>query len=350
MPFNTSTLIKFARSSTARLALSYLAIIMIMSVGFSVVFYNTSSHELGRKLPPPSSLFGQFDENRTVYLHYVDKRVVEARERLLGNLILLNVLALGAGSYVSYLLARRTLEPIEDAMEAQARFASDASHELRTPLAAIQTENEVALRKETLSLDRAKELLASNVEEVKKLQELADGLLRLAREDNHTLEMGPVSLATVATEAINRVIKPAQSKDIEITDKVGNEYVIADSASLIQVLSVLLDNAIKYSEKKQPITITSTVKGKIAQIDVIDKGKGIDADDLPKIFDRFYRADSSRSSQNVSGYGLGLSIAYKIIKQHGGTISVTSAPGHGSKFSITLPLAPEQSTQIANKK
>ena len=162
--------------------------------------------------------------------------------------------------------------------------------------------------------------------------------------------MEPVSLSTVTTEAINRVIKPAQAKHIEITDTVSDVKVIADSASVIQVLSVLLDNAIKYSKDKQPITITSAIKGRFAQIDVVDKGQGIHADDLPKIFDRFYRADSSRSSQNTSGYGLGLSIAYKIIKQHGGTISVTSAPGHGSTFSVKLPLAPENTPSTIEKK
>ena len=338
MPFNTSTLIRFARSSTARLAASYLAIIMIMSVGFSVVFYNTSSNEIGRKLPPPSFI-QSYGPNRTMYIKYIDDRVEQARDRLLGNLILLNLLALAAGSYVSYILARRTLEPIEDAMEAQSRFASDASHELRTPLAAIQTENEVALRKDTLTLSRAKELLASNVEEVKKLQELADGLLRLAREDMHALTVSPISLSTVTTEAINRVVKAAQAKHIEITDKVTDTQVLADSASLAQVLTVLLDNAIKYSDPKQPIIITSENKGKMAELRVTDKGRGIHADELPKIFDRFYRADSSRSSQNVSGYGLGLGIAYKIIRQHGGTISVTSAPGKGSTFTIRLPRA-----------
>lgn len=335
------SLITFARSRTARLAASYLAIIMIMSVGFSMVLYNTSSHELGRKLPPPS-IYAQFSDNIQLdYQHYVDKRIQQARNRLLGNLALLNVATLVGGSYFSYLLARRTLEPIEEAMEAQSRFASDASHELRTPLAAIQTENEVALRKDTLTLSRAKELLQSNLEEVKKLRELADGLLRLAREDNHELAMDAVSLSTIVTEATNRVIKPAQQKHIEIHDNIIDAKVFADSASAIQVISVLLDNAIKYSDKKQPISITSWIKGRFAFISVTDKGQGIAEEDLPRIFERFYRADSSRSSQNVSGYGLGLSIAYKIVKQHGGTISVTSAPGQGSTFTIKLPLAEE---------
>lgn len=339
MTVTTARIINFARSTTARLAASYLAIIMIMSIGFSIVFYNTSAHELGRKLPPPS-LFSEFSNDvRTGYRHYIDDRVYQARKRLLSNLVLLNIITLVGGSYISFLLARRTLEPIEDAMEAQARFASDASHELRTPLAAIQTENEVALRKDSLTIERAKELLQSNVEEVKKLRELADGLLRLAREDRHELAIRTTSLSAISTEAINHVIKAAQLKHIEITDTVSDIKVCADSTSIIQVLTVLLDNAIKYSDEKKPVTVTSWTKGKYGFISVTDQGAGIAAEDLPRIFERFYRADSSRSSQHISGYGLGLSIAYKIVTQHDGTISVTSSPGHGSTFTVKLPLA-----------
>lgn len=329
----------FLQSRTARLAASYLAIIMLMSVGFSVIFYNTSSHELQRKLPPPTIFYQATNNDQLGYERYVDNRVSEARKHLMLNLLLVNVLTLAGGSVLSYLLARRTLEPIEQAIEAQARFASDASHELRTPLAAIQTENEVALRKDSLSLERARELLQSNVEEVKKLRELAEGLLRLAREDRHELVIKPVALADVATEAMNRVLKSAQAKNITITDKVGTEKALGDQPSLIQILSVLLDNAIKYSAEGQNVTIEGGVKGKHAYLSVTDKGQGIAAADLPHIFDRFYRADSSRSSQHESGYGLGLSIAYKIIQQHNGTITVTSAPGKGSIFTITLPQA-----------
>jgi signal transduction histidine kinase len=339
MKQESPTIAHFLRSRTARLAASYLAIIMLMSVGFSIIFYNTSSHELQRKLPPPS-IFSQADNDAQLgYEHYVDKRIVEAQRRLMVNLLLVNLMTLGAGSVVSYMLARRTLEPIERAIETQARFASDASHELRTPLAAIQTENEVALRKESLGIERARELLQSNVEEVKKLRELAEGLLRLAREDRHELVMKPVQLSEIATEAMNRVLKSAQAKHITVTDKVDNIKTLGDLPSLTQIVSVLLDNAIKYSAEGQNVTIKGWAKGKYVFLSVTDKGKGIAATDLPHIFDRFYRADSSRSSQHESGYGLGLSIAYKIIQQHGGTITVTSAPNKGSIFTIKLPLA-----------
>ncbi len=341
MKFNTEQVKLFLQSSTARLTASYLGIIMVMSVGFSMVFYNTSFHELSRRDPPPTFISQISGDMQSGYHTYVVDRIHDARVHLLWNLVLLNALALLGGAYVSYVLARHTLEPIEEAMEAQARFASDASHELRTPLAAIQAENEVALRKEHLSEERARELLQSNVEEVKKLRELAEGLLRLAREDNQELQMEQVSLSDVTTDAINRVIKAAQAKHIEIEESVPALLAIGDMPSLTQIVSVLLDNAIKYSDRKKHIYVTAEQQGKFVYLHVRDEGQGIASEHLPHIFERFYRADSSRSSQHESGYGLGLSIAYKIIQQHGGSISVTSAPKQGSTFSVKLPAAIE---------
>lgn len=255
------------------------------------------------------------------------------------NLIVLNVLALVAGSFVSYNLARRALEPIEAAMEAQSRFTSDASHELRTPLATIQAETEVALRKSNLTLARAKELLASNHEEAAKLQQLAEGLLQLTSAGNSTVALKPTPLAPAVTEAINRVMSTAQAKDITVVDTVGKLSVLGDQHLLTQVLVILLDNAIKYSPTGTTVYLTSEAAGKFTYLRVRDEGPGIDAIDQPHIFERFYRADRSRSSQNTPGYGLGLSIAHQIIEQLGGSISVDSIPGRGATFTVKLTAA-----------
>lgn len=311
---------------------------MTLSIGFSVVFYRTSWHELGRQMPPPYAEErhrpGDFD-----FGGFLQDRVAEGRDDLLEKLVLLNIAALAVGSVISYILARRTLLPIEEAMEMQSRFASDASHELRTPLAIIQAENEVALRSKDLTLGHAKDLLRSNLEESVKLKELSEGLLRLAQKDQGLAETEPVSLVDVASDAINHIVKAAQEKTIDIVDETPNISVVAERQQLTHAVTILLDNAVKYSDAKSSVHVAGHNKGKFGYLTVRDEGIGIPDDALGHIFDRFYRVDSSRAKKHRDGYGLGLSIAHKIVQQLGGEITVESALGKGSTFTIKLPLA-----------
>jgi len=331
-----NTFVVFLQSTTARLALSYLAIIMAMSIGFSYVFYNTSVHEFNRRASPPAPMLIN-EDGRQYIQEFIDQRAQRARTRLLTNLVLLNIAALGAGSYVSYVLARRTLEPIEQAMEAQSRFTSDASHELRTPLAAIQAENEVVLRKSNLTLPRAKEALQSNLEEVIRLRDLSDGLLQLARADGTDLQKNPVHIEQVVTEALNQVVRLAQEKDIAVEDAVHDVVVLGDERLLTQAVVILLDNAIKYSPEKTTVYVTAESDGQRVAIRVRDEGPGIAATEQQRVFDRFYRIDQSRNRHKTPGHGLGLSLARKIIEQHQGRITLQSGVGKGSTFIISLP-------------
>lgn len=332
---------RFAATTTARLAASYLAIIMVLSVGFSFVLYNASAHELGREVPPttmftPQQLFNGDDPG---FHHFFQRRIEEGRGHLLGRLIVLNLLVLVVGAALSYYLARRTLEPIETAMEVQSRFVTDASHELRTPLTAIMANSEVALRKPGLTAKQAKDVITSNVEEMVKLKNLSDGLLSLSKQDTSTLDKQPVSLQDVATEALNRILPAAQAKQISIDDKVPAIKVSGDLPSLTQAVVAMLDNAVKYSPAASTVYLEGHKKGEHGYISVRDEGSGIAAEDLPRIFDRFYRVDLSRTAaENTDGHGIGLSIARKIVEQHEGRITVSSTPGQGSTFVIQLPL------------
>lgn len=333
----------FFTTATARLTVSYLGIIMIMSIGFSAVFYNTSLHELNRQLPPQSVFQTQdepsFVERRTVINEFIQDRIDEGRRHLIFRLVLINLLVFVAGGVFSYWLARRTLEPIEANMEAQNQFVSDASHELRTPLTALQTTNEVALRKKRLTTREAKEILEYNVAEVLKLKTLTDNLLRLARHDTAPLHTQTVSLQDVATDAINQVMQAAIAKSITIEDKVKNISIQGDKPNLTQAVVVLLDNAVKYSKKGGKIFIDGYTRGKQAHIRVQDEGVGVAKKDLPHIFDRFYRADQSRNKQQAAGYGIGLALAQKIVVGHKGEITVKSTEGKGATFTISLPLS-----------
>lgn len=324
---------------TLRLAASYLGVIMVMSLSFSFVLFHTGAQEIGRQIPNSGVYSQMTNVDQDIFDTFFQARIDRGRHELIARLTLLNIFVLLGGAAVSYVLARRTLEPIEEAMAAQARFASDASHELRTPLAAIQTENEVALRNPKLSLSRSKEILASNLEEVTRLQALSDGLLRLARQDNQEIELRAVNISDIAGDAINQFIKPAQQKNIAIEDKVRPVSALADHNGLVQIVGILLDNAIKYSPAKTSVWVEGGTRNKQAYLSVRDEGPGIHRQDMPHIFDRFYRADSSRTSQQVSGHGLGLALAETIAENMGGAISVKTKMGKGSTFTITLPLA-----------
>ena len=335
----------FHRSSV-KLAGLYLAIIMAISLFFSVSLYNVSMEELNRGLrgPGPRAIIETMPEYGTnVRLRLMEEheyQFEQARERVLQRLFVVNLLILIGAGFLSYYLAYRTLKPIEEAHEAQARFTSDASHELRTPIAAMQTETEVTLMDPKLTLKEAKAQLTSNLEELAKITSLTESLLGLAQYENVDIDVTPIALGPVVRAAQDKVESLAAKKSItiqapdEIEEKVqGNEQL------LIETLVILLDNAIKYSPDKTTIKIAVRKVNKQLAIDISDQGQGIRAADLPHIFDRFYRADAARNKQQVDGYGLGLSLAQRIVALQGGTLSATSSVGEGSTFTITLSLA-----------
>lgn len=325
---------KYLRREVIRLAATYLAIIMVMSIGFSVVFYAASVREMGRH---PRDLDSPFISTMNTPLRmYLDERAERARNALLVDLLSVNVLALVAGGLLSYLLAERTLRPIEDNMEAQAQFVSDASHELRTPLTALRTTNEVALRDPHLTLARAKQVITENVDDIARLQDLADSMLGLLKDDDAAQFHASVSLQTVVSEAMTMVANRAVAKGIAVDDATSNMAVHGNSQQLVQLVTILLDNAVKYSDHGKTIHLASERRGRMAVLTVRDEGIGMDEETVANVFARFYRAEQSRST---GGYGLGLSIAKKIVDAHGGKITVDSRPGKGSTFTVSLPLA-----------
>lgn len=325
--------------------MTYLSIIMLMSISFSFIFYNTYSQQLDNQLPPKSYYRNiyttadgvQVDISNDNFDNFFSQRIEEGRSELIARLIWINIGTVIIGGSVSYYLARRTLKPIEESMEAQARFVSDASHELRTPITALQTTNEVALRKKSLTLAEAKDLIAHNIVEATKLKSLSDNLLNLLKQDSRKYELTSVDVQDVVSEAMGSVVNQALAKEISVNDESKPFKVMADAAALAQVLTILLDNAIKYSDDKSSITLTTQKKSSNVCINVVDHGVGIKASDMPHIFDRFYRADNSRTSiAQAGGYGLGLPIAKRIIDSLGGSISVKSVPLKGSTFTIKL--------------
>jgi two-component system, OmpR family, sensor histidine kinase CiaH len=336
---------------TFHLALTYLAIMMTLSIGFSVIFFYTSAGSLSVNIQhaPSQAVTGP----RVGNVHTVDgkntpttagadpdkelaSRLSAVQQDLAQRLIALNIGVFVAGSFLSYFLARRTLRPIEQSIERQARFSSDASHELRTPLTALRTRAEVTLRKQTVTLAEAKAALENNVEQAVQLEELADALLRLSQDDTQPLHVKHVKVKDVVSKAAARLGEKARSKHITLQyDIVSTLVIIAEADSLIQIISILLDNAIKYSPEGSTIRIGAHTDSSKIAVTIQDQGIGIDEGDLPHIFERFYRADKARRHDGHS-YGLGLSIAQQLAKRNKGTITASSEPGRGTLFTVTL--------------
>ncbi len=314
----------------------YVAIIMAISLMFSIWVYSQARHEL------------QFGLNRVIHIgpienlpddeygQFIQDRLEDSRNRLIVRLISLNLIVLAVGAAASYLLARRTMRPIEESVEAQHRFTADASHELRTPLAAMKAEIEVGLRDKKLTKDEAVALLKSNLEEIDHLGGLAEGLLALTQIDNAFAPV-PISLEEAVSKVAKRLEPLAALKKVGIKRELEPVIVQGDEAALDKIIGILLDNAIKYSPANSKISLRTRQKDGRGYLEVKDQGIGIKATELPHIFDRFYRADSSRSKTHVPGHGLGLSIAQKLAENLNGKIEAASTPGKGSKFTVILP-------------
>jgi two-component system, OmpR family, sensor histidine kinase CiaH len=328
------------RSAVLKLTLWYLLIIMVISVAFSLVLYQISTQQINDSLRHQElnyfNDFNQFGPAASDIDQVRIDQMSESRNRLRGNLLLFNLATLLAGGAASYMLARRTLRPIAEAMESQSRFTSDASHELRTPLTVMQTEIEVALRRGRLTEKEAKELLSSNLEEIANLKKLSEGLLHLARTNGKEVQQSTASLENVVAGAVKRTAALAAEKGITVKNETTQISLKGDEQNLTELAVILIENAVKYSDPKTTITLTSKISGRSACLSVADHGYGIKASDVPHIFERFYRADTSRSRDKVEGYGLGLSIAKKIVDVHGGSIDVKSIPGKGSTFTVKL--------------
>lgn len=333
--------------NTARIKLTawYLLIIMLVSMLFSVVIYTGIDRDLQRFERMQEFRIFQNDDTTIIPLQLrrtirmVDPDLVaEARSHLIVTLVLINISILVFSGLAGYFLAGRTLRPIQKMVDEQNRFISDASHELRTPLTSLRSEIEVNLRNKRMTLAEAKKLLESNLEEVVSLQTLSDSLLELAQSKKiiDPTDFVAVSVQTCVDAAIKKLNGVVQKKSIMIEKHVPDLFVSGIPDRITELFVILLDNAMKYSPGKSTITVSAEKQDDTVMIKIADQGIGIEEAELPYIFDRFYRANKSRSKEKISGYGLGLAIAKKIVEDHKGEISVKSTIDQGTTFTIQL--------------
>jgi signal transduction histidine kinase len=231
--------------------------------------------------------------------------------------------------FVGLFFARRSLKPAEQMVERLEQFTQDASHELRTPLATLNSSLDLALK-----TGNHKEGIESAKEDVKRIEELTERLLELARLDTFVLPLERIDFSALVSESVEKHSFLAEKHGLKIQSSIASPvFVQGDAALLRQVLNNLLGNALKF---KRPGSRTVQVTLTKNQLIVEDEGVGIAADALPHIFDRFYRADASRSTR---GFGLGLALVKRIMDLHGWTLTVKSMQGKGTTFTITFPQA-----------
>jgi signal transduction histidine kinase len=330
----------------ARLKLTawYLLIIMLISLSFSFVIFQMLSNEIERitrvqrfrierGVLPPNDVF--------TFPPSIDIDIVnESRHRLLLTLITINGSIFAVTGVLGYFLAGQTLRPIKQMLDEQNRFISDSSHELRTPLTSLKSAFEVNLRDKGLTIKDARTLISESIDEVNKLQSLSDELLQLAQYEkpNGNTKFEIISLRNVIERSVKKINPIAKQKDITIKTSIKDINIEGNDFGLTDLFTILLDNAVKYSYPKKIISVISDRNDGYAIVSVRDRGIGIDKKDQPHVFDRFYRADSARTRSEAGGYGLGLSIAKKIVDIHRGQISIVSTPGRGSTFTVRLPV------------
>ena len=282
---------------------------------------------------------------------------LEPAEAALHSLLLVLIGACGLGLLLSvaaaWFLSGRALVPIHRAFQQQQEFIADASHELRTPLTVLRSATDLLNAHRDEPLDENGELFDDVRAEIARMERLAQDLLTLARSDAGGLELmtAPVELSAVAAEVVRRTTPLAQNHGLQLGLHAADgqdALVDADPDRLQQVLLILIDNAIKHTPSGGKIDVRVSRHGQQAEVEVADTGSGIAPEHLPRIFDRFYRADKARARER-GGTGLGLAIAKMLVDAHHGHMQLTSQPGSGTQVTVSLPLVADRPARLGGR-
>jgi signal transduction histidine kinase len=257
------------------------------------------------------------------------------------------VLIAGGG----WFLVRKSTLPVEQSMEQMRRFMADAAHELRTPLTVVRTRADVALQQDR-DASQYEAVIRAIASDAERLGQIVDDLLTLARADagERAMEREPLYLDDIAIDAAEAARVVAQAKGVSlIIDDFEEALVSGDRILLRQLVMILLDNAIKFTPRGGTVRIAVSDRDGRAAMTIDDDGIGIPADQLPHVFERFYRGDTARTRSSGAhgagdGAGLGLSIARWIAEAHGASIDVTTPNARGARASVSFPPRPSASS------
>ena len=236
----------------------------------------------------------------------------------------------------SWILSRKTLKPIQETLTKQTEFVQNASHELRTPLTIIQAKQELLLQEPNAKIIDKSEDIMLTLNETKRLSKLTKDLMVLLRGSKYNLNKEDVNIDELIKSISAPYIDIASSQNKELILNLNfNKDIGVDTNKIHQLLVILLDNAIKYTEKGDRISINTTLKDNKLILEIKDTGIGISDEGINRVFDRFYREDRARNRE-TGGSGLGLAIATTIVKAHNGTIKASHNNPKGTIFTIKL--------------
>jgi signal transduction histidine kinase len=315
----------FARARR-RLAVTYVLIFAAVFGVFSAVFY------LGVSVV----LDPDFDVDPAASSDTTEQAAYRAATARIGiALLVADGAVIGVVGLAAWLLAGRTLAPLRDAHERQRRFVADASHELRTPLAAIRTSIEGAMAGSG-NEGRMRATLADVLESTERLTRLTNDLLGLAQtEDRLGARPEAFDLSVAVAEAVETELAARRGSTVGVA-LTPDVVVSADRDDVSTIVRNLVDNALVHGGSDVGVRVSTNRSAREAVVEVVDHGPGIPAEDLPRLFEPFFRG--RRDAAAPSGSGLGLAIAADLARRNGGRLSVVSDVGSGTTFRLTLPL------------
>ena len=336
------------KSEVNRLTLSYLAVIMTLSLIFTGIIYLLSTASLNRPLLPSeeenSSVsveapeFGEHSFENT-FRKRLERRDNTTRMTIIYSLVGFNLGIFVIGIFVSRNLAKLTLAPIERAMMKQTQFIFDASHELKTPLTAMLVRNEVALRKKSLPEEKAREVIEKNIEEILKMKELTASMLDVARENGEPERSTEINVPEFLADLQEKLAPIAKEQGVRIETEMNlgkNLRASVAKNTLEQILTIFADNAMKYSGEKI-IYLRAGRRGKNVAFSVKDNGAGVKKEDQKRIFERFYQVDAARTrTEDKTSHGLGLAIAKNLAERQEYKIVLRSSEGRGAEFEVVV--------------
>ncbi len=274
---------------------------------------------------------------------FADESAVSSWQGLAITLSFVGAAALAAFFLISIFFSRWALKPVERAWSQQKQFVADASHELKTPLTVILANTAILKSRPDDPIASQEQWIESTQVEARRMQDLVSDMLELARPDDDgdvletTFEL--VDLSDLTESLVLQFESVAFERSVALECEADENIRVKGSRKRLErLVSTLLDNACKYAAEGSDVRVSLHVKSRGAVLCIANNGSVIEPEDLPHIFDRFYRADKARTS-GAGGFGLGLAIARETALQHHGSITASSAAGDGTVFRVTLPLA-----------